>query len=179
MGANDDAIYSWLPAEKALIQRAITSGKVVLGICLGAQLIANVLGAKVYKNAHREIGWFDIHRSVDACTNPFGELLPPQLEVFHWHGDTFDLPARAIRLASSTACVNQAFAVENKVLGLQFHLELTRDSAAALIDHCADELTPGPYIQDGEKMLQSPERFEEINQVMTDFLVRMAELVTA
>ncbi|HEX5472065.1 MAG TPA: gamma-glutamyl-gamma-aminobutyrate hydrolase family protein [Lacipirellulaceae bacterium] len=174
MGANDDAIHPWLRSEKLLIERAIGSGKAVLGICLGAQLIAHALGAKVYKNEHREIGWFNIERSQEALTNPFGELLPPKLEVFHWHGDTFELPAGATRLASSAACINQAFAVGTQVAALQFHLEVTRDSAAMLIDHCADELASGPYVQDAAEMLASSQRFATANQIMGAVLARMA-----
>jgi GMP synthase-like glutamine amidotransferase len=173
MGANDEAELPWMAAEKALIRQAIDEQKRVLGVCLGAQLIAAVLGARVFKNAHREIGWFEIERCGDAAKHPLGRIVPESAEVFHWHGDTFDLPAEAVRLASSKACLNQAFALGQHVLALQFHLETTRDSASKLIEHCSNELTPSPYVQTAEQMLEQPERFDRINAVMAEVLRAM------
>ncbi|HEX4132241.1 MAG TPA: type 1 glutamine amidotransferase [Pirellulales bacterium] len=174
MGANDDAKLTWMTPEKALIRQAIDAGKRVLGVCLGAQLLAAVLGAKVFKNVEREIGWFDVERAPDATKHRLGEVLPKRAEVFHWHGDTFDLPKGATLLASSIACRNQAFALGDKVLALQFHLEMTPDLAAALVDHCADELEPRPYIQTGEQMLAVPERFARGNAMMNKVLEVLA-----
>ncbi|MCF7847614.1 MAG: type 1 glutamine amidotransferase [Kiritimatiellales bacterium] len=147
MGINGHDEHPWLGAEKEFIKEAIDSGKTVLGICLGAQLIADVLGAKVYPNAQKEIGWFPIHRSEDAP-----ELLPETIEAFHWHGDTFDLPEGAVRLASSKACRNQGFIYGDRVIGLQFHLETTEASMNALIENCGGELVDAPFIQPLEKM---------------------------
>ncbi len=170
MGANDDATLPWLAAEKRLIREAVDDGKRVLGICLGAQLIAAVLGAEVYRNAEREIGWFEIRRTSHAATHGLGRVLPQRADVFHWHGDTFDLPPGAVALAESDACRNQAFAVGDHVLALQFHLETTPAAAAALIDHCRDELTDGPYVQTAEQMSARPERFETLNHLMAGVL---------
>ena len=91
MSAHDESKYSWLKAEKDLIGQAIATGKPILGVCLGSQLIADVLGSKVYKNPEPEIGWFPIELSEKAKSHELGRLIPPQVEVFHWHGETFDL----------------------------------------------------------------------------------------
>jgi len=147
MSANDDREYEWMRPEKALIEAALTEGRPVLGVCLGAQLIADVLGARVYRNAEKEIGWFPIHRAAELPPqSPFGGV-PETFTPLHWHGDTFDLPAGARRLASSEGCVNQAFE-HHSALALQFHIEATKQSVDALLRHCSDELDVGPYQQD-------------------------------
>ncbi|HSO82205.1 type 1 glutamine amidotransferase [Thiocapsa sp.] len=148
MSVNDEAQLPWLRDEKQFLREAIAHGVRVLGVCLGAQLIADALGARVFPNAAKEIGWFPIHGvSEDA---PPGEAccgFPAESLVFHWHGETFDLPPGAVRLARSAACENQAFRIGRQVVGLQFHLETTAESAAAILDHCRDELVPAPWIQ--------------------------------
>jgi GMP synthase-like glutamine amidotransferase len=174
MSANDDAVLPWMAPEKRLIGQAIDAGKEVLGVCLGAQLIATVLGAKVYPNPVREIGWFPIQRSADGAGHPFAELFPEHGDVFHWHGDTFDLPAGATRLASSPGCLNQAYAVNEQILALQFHLEMTPPLAANLTEHCAGELSGGPYIQPPAEMLRDPERFAGGNRRMDQVLSTLA-----
>ena len=107
MSVNDEQEHPWLVAEKAFIRQAINDGKAVLGVCLGAQLIANVMGSQVRPNARREIGWFPVRSVNHGQTNVFS--FPEQINVLHWHGETFDLPADAVHLASSRACDNQAF----------------------------------------------------------------------
>lgn len=167
----------WLSEEKQLIQKAIEQGKTVLGICLGAQLIADVLGARVRPNRYREIGWFDITRLESATISPFGPALPDRLEAFHWHGDTFGIPAGAVPLASSEACSNQAFSYGNRVLALQFHLETTPAAARALISHAPDELRENsPYVQSAEAMLSEPQRFARLRQVMSGLIDQLTAL---
>jgi GMP synthase-like glutamine amidotransferase len=175
MGANDDSKFRWLRPEKRLIRESISLGKPVLGICLGAQLIASVLGAKVYKNLHREIGWFEIERCAEASGHPLGKLFPVRSEVFHWHADTFDLPASAVQLARSAACQNQAFAYSTNVLGLQFHLEMTAPMIADWAEKGGDDLTPGPYTQTPEQMLARPERLEKTNEFIVRLLSAMSK----
>jgi len=153
MGANDEAAYPWLAAEKKLIERSIREGKLILGICLGAQLIADVLGARVSRNRHREIGWFPVRRGAEAGSCATGRALPESFYAFHWHGDTFDIPAGGVRIAESNACRNQGFVWEDRVAALQFHLEATPDSVRALLGNCGDELDGSEFVQGREAIL--------------------------
>lgn len=165
MSVNDEAEFPWLVQEKGFIREAVQAGKPVLGVCLGAQLIASALGAKVSKNPVKEIGWFPIQGLSGDERAVF--RFPPETTVFHWHGDTFDLPAGAIRLARSPACVNQAFQVGRATLGLQFHLETTPESAAALVANCRAELIPADYVQSEARILAAePETYRAINALM-------------
>lgn len=178
MGIYDYDEYPWLKDEKVFIRQAIDAGKTVLGICLGAQLIADVLGSTaekraVYAGEHKEIGWFDIQRSPELKDTVLGGVFPPTLEVFHWHGDMFDVPNGTQALASSAACPNQGFVYQDRVMGFQFHLETTPESAAALIAHCGDELDGSEYVQDAEAMLADKQRFKRLNQTMYQVLQRM------
>lgn len=174
MGVNDESDYPWLAAEKQLIKQATSAGKRVLGICLGAQLIAAALGAKVAKNTHREIGWFAVEPTKAAANTPWQAIFASNPEVFHWHGDTFTLPQDATHLASSEACQHQAFAIGTKVLGLQFHLETTETSAEALLKHCADELDGSQWVQDADTIRADLTRFMAINQLMARVIEVMA-----
>ncbi|MBN2331662.1 MAG: type 1 glutamine amidotransferase [Deltaproteobacteria bacterium] len=170
MGVADENVYGWLKKEKEYLQAAVKGGKVVLGICLGAQLIAGILGAVVQPNAEKEIGWFPTTSLPAAKKMPIGSKLPDGMEVFHWHGDTFTIPKGAVHLMRSKACENQAFLYGDRVLALQFHLETTRQSAAALIEHCADDLTAAPFIQNAETILKNSDRFRHINRYMAAIL---------
>lgn len=164
MSVNDEDLYPWLKDEKRFIREAIESGVPVLGICLGAQLIASALGSRVYPGAQKEIGWFPV-RSVATTREAFP--FPENVTAFHWHGETFDLPPGAAHLAESDACKHQAFQVGDKVIGLQFHLESTPESADALISHCRDELTPGLFVQDETTLRAvSREAYDSINSLM-------------
>jgi GMP synthase-like glutamine amidotransferase len=130
-------------ARNPFYRRSDCKGQTGSRICLGAQLIAKAFGASVYKNPYREIGWFPVERINSSEQNWEKTLLPEQAEVFHWHGETFELPKGAIHLASSKACPNQAFLFEKRILGLQFHLEITREGVEMLIQHCKPDLTYG------------------------------------
>ena len=173
MGVNDESIYPWLKSEKEFIRKAIEADKYVVGICLGSQLIADVMGAKVYANAEKEIGWFDIYLSNDARTNKLLTDFPPQITVFHWHGDTLDLPAGAALLMSSEACKNQAYLINNKVLGLQFHFETTQASLTEMIDNGKQELVKGNYIQSAEEIMAQTEHIQQNNQLLAKLLTRL------
>jgi GMP synthase-like glutamine amidotransferase len=151
--------YPWLAVEKSAIRRAIEADKHVLGVCLGAQLIADVLGACVGRNTQPEIGWFPVRRTEHAKDHPFCGGLPVEFPAFHWHGDTFELPQGAVWIASSAACANQAFTVGRRVLALQFHLETTETGIDRLLRHCASELRPAPYVQTPESMRADTARF--------------------
>ncbi|QNK59669.1 type 1 glutamine amidotransferase [Paenibacillus sp. PAMC21692] len=140
--------YPWLREEKAFVKSAIDGGKKVLGICLGAQMIAEVLGGTVSRNKEKEIGWHEIKRTTER--HPWLSSLPETFMSFSWHGDTFSLPRDARSLAYSEACVNQAFAYGEHVLGLQFHLETTTDCIGQMLERWADELVDRPYIQSAD-----------------------------
>jgi GMP synthase-like glutamine amidotransferase len=169
MGANDEANFEWIGPEKRLVRQAIDAGKHVLGICLGAQLIAAAMNARVFKNREREIGWFDVNAERQTA-RPTSVNVPDRFLAFHWHGDTFDLPNGAIHLASSEACRNQAFAIGERVLALQFHLETTESSAAALVENCGDELTAGRFVQSAAEMMSRPDRFAAIHATISELL---------
>lgn len=173
MGIYDHADYPWLVAEKVLIKQALDAGKRVLGICLGAQLIADVMGAKVYRGEHKEIGWFDIEPAAEMKGSILNAVFTKRMEVFHWHGDTFDIPEGGKALAASEACKHQGYIFDNRVVGLQFHLETTPESAAALIENCGDELDGSRYVQSKQAMLASDERFTQLNKVMYALLDAM------
>lgn len=124
MGVNDHPEYPWIQEEIALIRATIKAGKPVLGICLGAQMIAAAMGKRVFKNAQPELGWLPLRLTNEGRVDPIFRLIEKQPLKFQWHYDTFDLPEGAVLLASSAACANQAFRVGDHVLGLQFHPEV-------------------------------------------------------
>ena len=169
MSVNDENAFPWLIEEKRFIRECVAAGKPVLGICLGAQLIASALGARVYPNRFREIGWFPVRGLPARHGSTFS--FPRSLEVFHWHGETFDLPEEAVPIARSDGCDNQAFQIGRSVIGLQFHLETTAESAHAMVRECRTELVPGRYVQSEAEILEAgPERYRAINRVMEDVL---------
>ena len=174
MGVYDEEKYNWLTSEKQLIRKVIDAGKTVIGICLGAQLIAEALGAKVYPNHYKEIGWFPIELSEQAIKNKLFKGFDRTLTVFHWHGDTFDLPENAIRLASSDACKNQAFLYNEKVIALQFHFEMTESALEKMIENGNEELVPGSFIQTSETILNNRNLVESNKRVLFNLLDGLA-----
>ena len=175
MGIYDHDQYPWLVAEKRFLSRVVASGTPVLGICLGAQLLADVLGAEVTSNWEKEIGWFPV-RAVEELPESLDSIFPAEMNVFHWHGDTFAIPDDSTCLFSSTACANQAFLYKEQVIGLQFHLETTCDSAATLIDNCRDELVHGSWIMPEQEILSCVHGFQEINTYMSKLLQQFFSL---
>ncbi|HET7115080.1 MAG TPA: type 1 glutamine amidotransferase [Hanamia sp.] len=163
MGVYDEKKYNWLADEKQFIKEAIAARKTIIGICLGSQLLAEISGAKVYPNKYKEIGWFPVELSHDAMHNKLFAGINSPITVFHWHGDTFDLPENAVHLAHSEACRNQAFLYKKNVLGLQFHLEMTKDTLKEMLKTGKSELTKEKYIQ-SEEEIRSQEKFIENNK---------------
>ena len=142
IGAYEDDLYPLLKNEIALIAAQLAAGKPVLGICLGAQLMARALGARVYPGRAKEIGWKPL-----SLTAAGEQLLAPlkNLPVLHWHGDTFDLPAGAVNLASTPDCDQQAFTHGKHALAFQFHPEAQEKGFERwLVGHaCEIAATPG------------------------------------
>lgn len=170
MNIYEEKLYPWLNREKQFIKEAINAGKIVLGICLGAQLVADALGAKTYKNKYQEIGWFNINKSLEAENTIFSTVIPEQIEVFHWHGETFDIPEGAIALAKSEGCENQGFIMGDRIVGLQFHLETTLISAQELIGNCRGQLDGSTYVQSENEMLSNIQRFNNLKHIMASVL---------
>lgn len=175
MNIYEEDRYPWLGREKAFIADAIAHDKLVLGVCLGAQLIADVLGGPVTSNQVKEIGWLPVSLTAAASGSSLFHNLPMEFTAFHWHGDTFQIPPGALAAASSAACANQAFAYQDRVVGLQFHLESTPASIQKLIDNCGDELIAGPYIQTPAEILAPQHFFLEIEKIMSTLLDNMAQ----
>lgn len=153
MSIHEHRNHPWLPMEKKFLAEAIRARKPILGICLGAQLLADVLGGKVFQNPVKEIGWFSV-RMLDRSA-PF-DTFPERLMVMHWHGDTFTIPDGARCVAESEACANQAFVHGDRVVGLQFHIELEKVGIEDLAAASLDEAGTAPFIQTREQLLQPP-----------------------
>lgn len=168
MGVHDDALHPWMQGEKHLIGATLEAGKRVLGVCLGAQMIAHVSGARVYRNRFQEIGWFPVE------STPAGVALglPHSFSAFHWHGDTFHLPDGAWQAARTDACDQQMFVLGDRVIGIQFHLEVTPEDVAAMCDDAGDDLPEGPYVQTAEKMRDSSQEYASAHQLLGAILDR-------
>lgn len=148
MSANDSDRYPWLEPEISAIRAAIDTGVPVLGICLGAQLIARALGASVRRAAEKEIGWWPVEFDARGAAPEWSGLaasLPARATVMHWHGETFVLPADATRIASSPTCANQGFLFGSNVVALQFHLESTAASVVELTRKSRSDIEYGTY----------------------------------
>lgn len=177
MNIYEEALYPWLADEKRFIKDAIEGGKVVIGLCLGGQLIADVLGGKVTRNPKKEIGWFPVSLTEMAKRHPLFSFFPEAPVVFQWHGDTFiTLPEEAELLATSAACAHQAFVYRSRVFGFQYHLENTKEIILGLIDNCGDELIAADTVQTAEELLAHPEHIARDNAWMNRFLTRLLEL---
>jgi len=174
MGVYDENKFKWLVAEKQFIKRAVEAGKTVIGICLGAQLIAEISGAKVYANECKEIGWFPIDLSTEGEKNKLFAGVDSPLTVFHWHGDTFDLPGNAVHLAYSKACKSQAFLLNKKVIGLQFHLEMNEDALKKMLENGKPELIKETFVQTEEEIWNSRKLIEDNKELLFRILDRLA-----
>ncbi len=158
----------FLSAEKAALKSYINSGGKVFGVCLGAQLIADALGAKVYSSGKREAGW----RSVEFLPHPLTSELGKEAVVFHWHGDTFDLPPGAELLASNDAFTNQMFSAKGgKVVATQFHFETTGESMESLIEADGDYLNfDSPFVQSADEIRAGAKHIVRANELLYKLL---------
>ncbi len=170
MSVYEETIYPWLKEEKKFIKICIEKNKVVLGICLGAQLIADVLSANVYPNMYKEIGWFPIRMTADAKQNLIFNMFPNEMYVFQWHGDTFDIPQDATHIAVSEACKNQAFVFNDKVVALQFHFEVNENDIDDMVTNFSNELKKSNYVQTVEEIARGknyiPTNTKFINMIL-------------
>jgi GMP synthase (glutamine-hydrolysing) len=176
MNIYDDAKFPWLTPEKHFIEQAVEHDKIVLGICFGAQLLAGVLGAKIYPNRHREIGWYNIRKIESDRKSGAADVFPDSFEAFHWHSDTFDIPDGASHFAQSAGCKNQAFTLGDRVVAMQFHLEIVKNGAENLIIQCGHEIEKERYCQTPEAILADAARFEKINKLMHNLLDHLASM---
>jgi len=176
MNIYQEDLYPWLAEEKRFIRRAMDGEKTILGICLGAQLISDLLGGTVHKNRYREIGWHEVKLNRAALRSCAFKGFPDSFMAFQWHGDTFDLPRGATELASTAACANQAFEVGRNV-GLQFHLESSWQSIRRLIDNCGEELTPGRFVQEPEDMLSAERHLDELHMHLEVFMKNIESMM--
>jgi GMP synthase-like glutamine amidotransferase len=169
MNIYQDRDHTWLRAERSFLERHIGEGGRALGICLGAQLLADALGGRVTQNPEVEIGWFPVRFTDEArALFPF---LPAAKEIVHWHGDTFELPVGAMRLGTSEACANQGFLHDGRILGLQFHAEMTPEFAAILVQQAGPDLQPASFVQDGQMILGRPDAdFQSAHALLYELL---------
>jgi len=166
MGVYDEAEYPFLRDEHHFLQGVMAQGVPLLGICLGSQLLAKALGARVYRNPQKEIGWYTVDLTPAGAADPLFAGLPSPVSVFQWHGDAFDLPAGATPLASSPLCTHQAFRYGDRVYGLLFHLELTPAVIHRWIEAFQDELVSLRGSIDPERIVaEIPHRLAAYQQV--------------
>jgi GMP synthase-like glutamine amidotransferase len=170
MSVHDDDQYSWLKIEKSFIRDAIEANKTVIGICLGCQLIAHVLGSSVYPNHKKEIGWFPVSCTESGTTSGILKGFPTGLVAFHWHGDTFELPQGAVHLMQTLNCKNQAFLYKDNVLGLQFHLEVQKENLQQMIANCKNELVLDDYVQSENDIIRNSAYIKDCNRYFKTLL---------
>jgi len=174
MSVYDEARYPWLVREKRWLEDCLADGVPVLGICLGAQLLAEAVGGRVHPGPEREIGWYPVRPTSEAEErNPgFDDAFMP----LHWHGDTFELPPEAMPLAASDCYHNQAFDWEGQALGLQFHLEATPRWLARLSEATDDAGKPGRWVQTPASMLQPGPHWAAAHARLTAMLDALFEM---
>jgi GMP synthase-like glutamine amidotransferase len=176
MGVHDSDQYPWIPEEIEFIKEAIHSGKIVIGICLGSQMIARVLGARVYKNSEPEMGFWPINFSQEAQQDNVFRHFPAQFDVMHFHFDTFTLPEAAILMASSIVTPVQAFRYGKNVFALQFHSELTESNLPVFIKELEAEIIPGALAQNPDEMLRKVGSCNINNKIFSRVLDEILQL---
>ncbi len=177
IGVYETEKYPFLKEEMILVKNFHESGKAILGICLGAQLIAEALGGKVYKGMGKEIGWYHINFTAEGRMDPIFSDMPDTPMVFQWHGDTFELPHGAQRLAFSYMYPNQAFRIKNNIYGIQFHIEVTEDMVSEWMDKYRDELKNTDGVREDillkKTLLLAPGLEKYAENFITHFIKRM------
>lgn len=177
MSAADQEGFPSLANELELVTDALDRGVPTLGVCLGAQILAVAAGSSVFVGeAGPEIGWGHVEFTSEAISDPLLEGVPDRLTVLHWHGDTFALPATAIRLASSRKYANQAYRFGERAWGFQFHIEVDRDAVSEFLDVFGDEVRSAG--QDPEAIaLATQDSLDELAPIRDRICGRFAQLV--
>jgi GMP synthase (glutamine-hydrolysing) len=168
--------YPFLRDEVALVSQAVAEHKVILGICLGSQIIAEALGAETKRSPEREVGQFPVELTDDGRLDPVFKGFPNRFSAFHWHNDMPGIPSGAVLLAKSEGCPHQAFRYGDRTYGLQFHLETTGQSAKELIRKCPGDLNEGKYTQSREEILSAD--FGPMNTKMEAILNFLVERIS-
>lgn len=165
--------FPYLKDEIGFTKKAIEKNKSILGICLGAQIIGEALGAKTDRSPHKEVGAFPISLTPDGLHDPIFKHFPKQFEAMHWHNDMPGVPNGAIILAESLGCPRQVVRYSDKIYGLQCHLEMTPELVKGMLDHCKEDLQPSLYTQKSEHMLATD--FSDINEKLHFILDKITE----
>lgn len=166
MGVYEEDKFPWLVQEKKFIADSIKRGKIVLGICLGSQLIASALGAKVFPNQEPEMGVFPVYFNESASSDDVFKHFGKKLEVLHIHNDTFDVPDGAVCMASSVLTPNQAFKYGSNVFALQFHFEVNQSQLIAFREKAFDDTLKGRWIQSGVAIMSYSELIQRNNAIL-------------
>ena len=170
----EEDIYPWLSAEKKFIIQALEDKKIILGICFGAQLLAETLGAEVFVNPHNEIGWHEVTLTPEGQRSYLFKNIPAQFTTFHWHTDHFALPPACTRLAYSEATENQAYiSQERPIAGIQFHPEYPLESVKYFVREFGDKIQKGPYAAGKKKILSQTDQIPETYALMAAILDNM------
>jgi GMP synthase (glutamine-hydrolysing) len=179
MSANDEADHPFLKEEIPFIRRALKLGHPMLGICLGAQLMAKALGARVYPGPHKEIGWYWLNQTPSAKTDPLFSLLDSYFLVFEWHGETFDRPPETLGLAGNQTYPNQAFRFDTSAYGLQFHLEITKPMLKTWLSSWTQEIKEAkPQPVSAQSIMGEAKIYlDRLNRQARTFFSRFIELV--
>lgn len=168
--------YPYLRNEITLTKQAIDHGKAVLGICLGAQIISESLGAKTERSPNKEIGVYPIYLTKEGEVDHIFKKFPKSFNVMHWHNDMPGIPQEAVLLAYSKGCPRQVIRYSDRVYGLQCHMEMTTELVKGMVEHCVKDLNPSEYIQQKEKLLTYD--MAEINSKMFLILDYLESAVT-
>jgi len=175
----DEQAYSWLGQEKAFIAEAVARDKLYLGICFGAQLLAEALGGKIFPNEHKEIGWHEVSLNRDGRESILFRNVPPSFVSFHWHSDHFSLPDNCTRLAFSPPTENQAFVCNQRpAVGLQFHPEYTREMVKYYAAKHSQDWVPDKYVGSGNEVFARTEEISDTYWLMEALLDNMAQAFT-
>lgn len=177
MNTHEEDVYPWLKAEKNFIKEAIDAKKQVLGFCLGAQLIAEVLGGSVSQNHGWEIGWHPVRLTSHASSSDWAKIFPAEFMACHWHSYTFSLPEGCVHLAESEGCQNQAFAYQDHVLGMQFHVEFTWTTIERIMKNCRYQMVEQTHVQTEEEIHAGKHHLNDTKEILCKLLHYVSERI--